>query len=779
MPTSRRANRSKSPNTPLPPGTTRTSYQIEQMDCPTEEALLRKVLLPMPGVHGLDVDLLERRLHIAHTLPDTQPLIQAIRGTGMVPVPFGDTATVEDKPPATGLAARIGPHARMAVAGVLAAGAEGLALYSGQDTSLPVVALALSAIALGGRQTLFKGWIALRHLTLNIHLLMALAVIGAALIGRWPEAAMVIWLFGLAELIEARSLDRARDAIRALTALAPDTAQVEQANGDWVAVPAAQVKTGDRVRARAGERIALDGTVETGHSAVDQSPITGESLPVDKSPGDTVFAGTVNTHGTLDYRVTALASDSTLARIARAVQEGQAQRAPTQRFVDVFSRYYTPAVIAAAVLFALLAPPLAGMAWREALYQALVLLVVACPCALVISTPVTVVSGLAAAARMGVLVKGGLYLEQGRKLRRLAFDKTGTLTHGRPALRDIVPLNGQTPDAMLRLAASLNALSTHPLAHAIVQAYADRNNQDSVEIAADGLPQTAKVSRAPAANDGVSNVDSPNGYGAKPHATNTATDSTAPLPVDNFIAVPGQGVRGRIDGQDYALGNARLIGSLLDEPTRARMKVIEQAGQTAIVLADDNKPLAIFAVADTVRPDAIRAIADLRALGIEVSMLSGDSPTVAAAVARELGVSDARGGLLPQDKLDAIAGWTAQGKVGMVGDGVNDAPALARADIGFAMGAAGSAAALETADVALLGDELEKLPRFIELSRRTSRILVQNITFALGTKALVFGLALAGHGSLWLAVFADTGASLLVVLNGLRLRGVRKSATPS
>jgi len=753
----------------LPPGATRTSYQIEQMDCPTEEALLRKVLLPITGVHGLDVDLLERRLHIAHSLPDTAPLIQAIRGTGMVPVPVDDTAPVDDTPAATGFAARVGPHLRMAVAGVLAAAAEGLALYSGEDASWPVVALALSAIALGGRQTLFKGWIALRHLSLNIHLLMALAVIGAALIGRWPEAAMVIWLFGLAELIEARSLDRARDAIRALTALAPDTAQVEQANGDWLDVPAAQVNPGDRVRARAGERIALDGTVEQGHSAVDQSPITGESLPVDKAPGDTLFAGTVNTHGTLDYRVTAAAGDTTLARIARAVQQGQAQRAPTQRFVDVFSRYYTPAVIAAAVLFALLAPPLAGMAWREALYQALVLLVVACPCALVISTPVTVVSGLAAAARMGVLVKGGLYLEQGRLLRRLAFDKTGTLTQGRPALRNIVPLHGQTADQVLHIAASLNALSTHPLAHAIVQAYADQ-----AENSAD---DTRKASVSEAADGSTSGADAHIAlHAGDTSAVNPQTAAAFPpaSPVDNFIAVPGQGVRGRVAGQDYALGNARLIGDLLNDAARTRMTEIEGAGQTAIVLADATHVLAIFAVADTVRPDAARAIAELRAQGIEVSMLSGDSQTVADAVARELGILDARGGLLPQDKLDAIAGWTAQGRVGMVGDGVNDAPALARADIGFAMGAAGSAAALETADVALLGDDLDKLPRFIELSRRTSRILVQNITFALGMKALVFGLALAGHGSLWLAVFADTGASLLVVLNGLRLRVLRR-----
>jgi Cd2+/Zn2+-exporting ATPase len=753
MPASRRAGAAPRLS-PLAPGAIRSSYQIEQMDCPTEEALLRKVLLPLPGVHGMEVDLLERRLHISHELTDTAPLIQAIRGTGMVPVPYDESApAAEAAPPATGFDAWLGGHARMAVAGVLAAGAEALALYTGEDTSIPVVGLALAAIALGGRQTLYKGWIALRHLTLNIHLLMALAVIGAALIGRWPEAAMVIWLFGLAELIEARSLDRARDAIRALTALAPETAQVEQVNGEWVTLPAAQVQPGDRVRARAGERIALDGTVEQGTSAVDQSPITGESLPVEKAPGDTVFAGTVNTHGTLDYRVTAHAGDSTLARIARAVQQGQAQRAPTQRFVDVFSRYYTPAVIAAAVLFALAAPWVAGMAWREALYQALVLLVVACPCALVISTPVTVVSGLAAAARMGVLVKGGLYLEQGRRLRRLAFDKTGTLTHGRPALRSIVPLAGQSSATALHLAASLNALSTHPLAHAIVQAHIDAQ-------ARAGRPASEPV-----------DIDAAGGASA------LALDdigNVAPIsPVDNFIAVAGQGVRGKIDGRDYALGNARLIGALLDADTQARMDELERAGQTAIVLADSTRTLAIFAVADTLRPDAAGAIAALRAQGIEVSILSGDSPAVAKAVARELGIEDVRGGLLPQDKLDAIAEWAAQGRVGMVGDGVNDAPALARADIGFAMGAAGSAAALETADVALLGDDLDKLPRFIALSRRTSRILVQNITFALGMKVLVFGLALAGHGSLWLAVFADTGASLLVVLNGLRLRVVK------
>ncbi len=682
------------------------------MDCPTEEGLLRKVLNGVPGVKAIEVDLIERHLHVAHSLDDAAPIERAIRSTGMSPEPLQADAPAE-APPA-GFLARYG---RLALAGVLAAAAETVALVVGRDDIWPVMALALAAIVLGGRTTLYKGWIALRHMTLNIHLLMAVAVIGAALIGRWPEAAMVIWLFALAETIEARSLDRARDAIRALTALAPEQALVEGSDGSWQNVAAASVAVGARVRARAGERIALDGRVEDGVSAVDQSPITGESLPVDKQAGDTVYAGTVNLQGTLTYRVTAVASDTTLARIARAIQEGQAQRAPTQRFVDRFARVYTPVVLVGAILFALGAVMLGGMAWQQAVYQALVLLVVACPCALVISTPVTVVSGLAAAARMGILIKGGLYLEQGRRLRRIVFDKTGTLTRGTPELVGTFTLAHIDAAQALGLAASLNALSSHPLAQALTRAHG-----------------TAALQQ-----------------------------------VDDFEAIAGQGVRGRIDGQDYTLGNAALTGARLDAPTTARMQEQETAGRTAIVLADAQRVLAVFAVADTVRPDAAATVAALTAQGVRVAMLSGDSPRVTAAVGHTLGIDDARGGLLPRDKLDIVAQWADAGRTGMVGDGVNDAPALARADVGFAMGAAGSPAALETADVALMDDELAKLPRFIDLSHRTARILTQNIVFALGLKFLVFVLTLTGDASLWMAVFADTGASLLVVLNGMRL----------
>jgi Cd2+/Zn2+-exporting ATPase len=466
--------------------------------------------------------------------------------------------------------------------------------------------------------------------------------------------------------------------------------------------------------------VPLDGRIETGQSALDQSPITGESVPVDKGPGDAVFAGTINQSSELEYTVTAVATDSTLARIIRAVESAQGARAPTQRFVDRFAEVYTPAIFALALLVAVIPPLAFGGVWFDWIYKAMVLLVIACPCALVISTPVSIVSGLAAAARHGILVKGGVYLEQGRLLRWLALDKTGTITHGKPALTDTQILAGD--EAMvLGLAHALAQRSDHPVSQAVARGLAA---------------------------------------------------SVANLVVSTFSALPGRGVTGQIDGATYHLGNHRLIEDLgvCSPAVEASLQALEQQGKTTVLLAGGNGVLALFAVADTVKDSSREAIAELHRLGVKTVMLSGDNPTTARHIADAVGMDDARGDQLPEDKAAVIATLSVHGVVvGMVGDGINDAPALARADIGFAMGAAGSDTAIETADVALMDDDLRKIPLFVSISQATATVLKQNIAVALGIKAVFLGLTLAGHGTMWMAVFADMGASLIVVFNGLRL----------
>ena len=550
-----------------------------------------------------------------------------------------------------------------------------------------------------------------------MNFLMTLAVIGAAAIGQWPEAAVVIFLFTAAEMIEALSLDRARNAIKGLMALAPDMATMQVAPDRWESVAAAAVTMDALVRVKPGERVPLDGVIVTGQTTINQAPITGESMPVEKKPGDTVFAGTINDRGEFDYKVTALQADSTLSRIIKSVQQAQGDRAPTQRFVDQFARYYIPAVVVMAVAVALIAPIFFGAPFQPWLYKALVLLVIACPCALVISTPVTVVSGLAAAARNGILIKGGVYLEQGRKLKALALDKTGTITLGKPGVTDRLALSDGDEAAFLRLGASLASRSDHPVSTAVATYWTQ--------------------SKAP----------------------------EALFEVSGFEALTGRGVKGVINNETYYLGNHRLIHELgvCGPELEAKLEAFEKEGKTAVVLSSASTPMMVFAVADTIRETSTAAIARLRAMDVEVVMLTGDNPHTAKAIGDKVGISDARGNMLPDDKLKAITELEARyGYVGMVGDGINDAPALAKANIGFAMGAAGTDTAIETADVALMDDDLGKIADFLQLSAKTRAVLVQNITLALGIKA-------TGQATLWMAVFADMGASLLVVFNGLRL----------
>ncbi|MGB6242787.1 MAG: heavy metal translocating P-type ATPase [Castellaniella sp.] len=691
----------------------RTLVRIRQMDCPTEEALIRKALGALPVVQDLEFDLMRRVLTVTHAHDALDAILTAIRNLGFVPEPVDETAppTAEPLPAAA-------PWWPLAAAGAAALAAE-LAHWFDAPWAVSAM-LAVAAILSCGLGTYRKGWTALRHGQLNINALMSIAVTGALVLGQWAEAAMVMVLFTLAERIEARSLDRARQAVQNLMKLAPERATVQQADGSWQDIPARDVPAGALVRTRPGERIALDGQVESGRSAVDQSPITGESLPVDKAPGDPVYAGTITGAGALEYRVLAAAGDTTLARIIRAIESAQASRAPSQRFVDRFARYYTPLVVLLALAIAIV-PPLLGMGgWYEWTYKALVLLVIACPCALVISTPVTIVSGLAAAARHGVLVKGGIYLEQGRKLAWIALDKTGTLTQGRPVLTESRALGSVPAETCHALASALAGQSDHPVSRAVAQ----------------GL-------------------------------------NTPPADaIQNFEALAGRGTHGRIDGVDYVLGNHRLIHEqgLCSAALEAQLEALEQTGKTVVLLADEQRVLSLYAVADTVKPESAAAISALHAQGVRTLMLSGDNPHTATAIAAQVGIDRAAGNLLPEDKLRAVDQLLAQGSgVGMVGDGINDAPALARADIGFAMGAMGTDTAIETADVALMDDDLRKIPWFIGLSRATHRILVQNIALALGIKAIFLVLTIAGAGTMWMAVFADVGASLLVVGNGLRL----------
>jgi len=704
---------------------------IANMCCPTEERLIRNKLQAMHGVDRLDFNLMRRMLSVRHRLDNEDSLLRALEAIGMHATPVQTDANarpdaMEDAPLNTVQKGLLG------VSGLAATTAEVLAWSGHSDASPLVIALASISILSGGLPTLRKGWIALKTLTLNINFLMSLAVFGAIALGQWPEAAMVIFLFTVAETIESMSLNRARNAVQQLLQIAPDTASILRADGSLENRPSDQIAVGDTIRVRPGERIALDGIVSSGVSAVNQAPITGESMSVEKQRGDIVFAGTINEHGVLDVRVSTNSVNSTLARIVRMIENAQGRQAPTQRFIDRFARWYTPVIVLAALCIAIVPPLAFGLPAGVWLYKALVMLVIACPCALVISTPVTVVSGLTAAARRGILVKGGEFLEAGSKIAALAMDKTGTLTSGKPVVTAVEAIAAVRPDDVLVIAASLNANSTHPLAHAILEA----------------KPKVRMMRQ-----------------------------------VRDFAVLPGRGVRGEIGGKTYYLGNPRLLNErhAVSAHVLSVLDNIENRGQTAVVLFDEQETLGVIAMADTLRPDAAQAISELTSLGVKTVMLTGDNASTAEAIARAAGIAETRSQLLPEDKLDEIERLQRAFKVvGMIGDGINDTPALAQANVGFAMGAAGSHTAIETADVALMDDNLRKLPQFIRLSRSTRRILVQNIAAALAIKTVFFGMALGGVATLWMAVFADVGASLLVVANGLRLIGLspeRNSST--
>ena len=708
-----------SPAAHVDPGPTRageTVFRISTMDCAAEESEIRRALAAIPEVRALGFQLGARTLRIEAPDEVMPRALEAIRRAGFDPQPMTQPAQGEMPAPVSeGIT-------RMAASLLLAIAAEVLNFFAPETLPFQAAGMALAAAAiwLAGFSTYRKGWAALRQGRLNISALMTVAVTGAFLIGQWPEAAMVMALYAIAELIEARAVDRARNAIKSLLDLTPDTAELRQPDGTWQEVAAAEVALEAIVRVKPGARIPLDGVVVTGNSAVNQAPVTGESIPVDKAADDPVFAGTINGTGALEVRVTAAASNTTLARIIQAVEQAQGSRAPTQQFVDRFAAVYTPLVFVLALAVALLTPWLMGLTWTAALYKALVLLVIACPCALVIATPVTVVSGLASAARRGILIKGGVYLEGAHRIRAIALDKTGTITEGKPRLVASEVLASAVPQAqVLRWAGDLAGQSDHPVSKAIAQGLA--------------------------------------GGGG---------------PLEQFTALPGRGVQARADGQTLILGNHRLIEErgLCNPAIEARLAEHEAQGRTVTLLATDREVLALFAVADTIKESSREALAELHALGVRSVMLTGDNQATAQTIARQAGIDDARGNLLPEDKLTAIEDLqTRYGSSAMTGDGINDAPALARADIGIAMGAAGTDTAMEAADVVIMNDDLRRIPELIRLSRRTRAVLWQNIVLALGIKSVFLVLSVLGGATMWMAVFADMGASLIVVFNGLRL----------
>ena len=688
-------------------------YRIQNMDCPTEEALIRKKLAHFPHVIQLEFNLMQRVLTVHHNNAVLADIESALNAIDMNPVHIVDSSQMQSNTP---MSSQVN-WAQLAVAGVFALASEIVELVGGFEWL--TLTFAIIAILLGGLKTYKKGLIAIRNINLNMNALMSFAVTGAVIIGQWPEAAMVMVLFTLAEAIEAKSMDRARNAIQALLSITPETATVKQTDGSWLEVDVKSVPLNAIISVKPGERIAMDGEIVVGHSTINQAAITGESLPVEKGVGDAVFAGTINEVGSFEYKVTALATNSTLSRIIHAVESAQASKAPTQRFVDVFAKIYTPIVFVIAIFIGIV-PPIFDGEWFAWIYKALVLLVIACPCALVISTPVSIVSGLAAATRHGILVKGGMFLEQGRKIATLALDKTGTITYGKPQQTDFIKVNEQVDQAyVIQHAISLAARSDHPVSRSI---YLANSSQELITV-------------------------------------------------DAFQAVLGRGVTGCINGEQWYLGSQTMLNEqgLDTAELESSISALEQQGKTVVLLFNQIAVYGIFAVADTIKQSSIEAIATLKSFGVKTIMLTGDNRYTADIIAKQAGVDEVQGNLLPEDKLALISQLSANQTVAMVGDGINDAPALAKANIGFAMGAMGSDIAIETADVTLMDDDLRKIPQFIKLSKSTFAILAQNITFALAVKLLFFILTFLGETTMWMAVFADIGVSLLVVINGLRL----------
>lgn len=596
------------------------------------------------------------------------------------------------------------------------------------ETAPVTIGLYVTAILIGGFSLFKEGITDLLKLNFSMQALMTIAIIGASIIGQWSEGSIVVILFAVSEALEKFSMDKARQSIRSLMDIAPKEALVIR-DGVEELIHVNEIKVNDIMIIKPGQKIAMDGVIVTGRSSANQAAITGESVPIEKKVDDEVFAGTLNEEGLLEVKVTKLVTDSTIAKIIHLVEEAQDERAPAQAFVDKFAKYYTPAIMLIALLVVVIPPLFFNGDWNTWLYQGLSLLVVGCPCSLVISTPVSIVSAISNAAKNGVLIKGGIYLEEVGGLQAIAFDKTGTLTEGEPVVTDYISVNtSKESDNFMKIAA-LEAYSQHPLASAILKELSHK-----------------KLS-----------IDHIN--------------------IDNFTSITGKGVQADIDGVTYLIGSSKLFNTELNqsESLKAQYELLQKEGKTAMIFGASTEILAIIAVADKLRETSQSVITQLHQAGIKHTiMLTGDNQHTAQAIGQEVGVTDIKGDLMPQDKLDYIKSLKNDYlKVAMIGDGVNDAPALAAASVGISMGGTGTDTALETADIALMGDDLEKLPFLIRLSRKTLSIIKQNITLSLVLKLLALLLIIPGWLTLWLAIVADMGATIFVTLNGLRLMKIK------
>lgn len=712
---------------------TKQTYRISGMDCAEEIAILKREVGPLVGGGDkLSFDLLNAKMIVETTSPFLEDdVIKAIGRTGM----RAQIWRPAEKSEPLSAWSKHGRHIMTMASGVSLALAftvhvithgigDALSPEGDGTHAFPTISILLYLVSVicGAWFIVPKAIFSLRSLRPDMNLLMTVAVSGAIGIGEYFEAATVAFLFAVALLLESWSVGRARRAIAALMDLSPQLARCVE--GDAVIErPVSDVAVGSRIQVRPGEKIPLDGKILKGSTTVNQAPITGESIPLSKEVGSDVYAGSINDSGAFEFESTKPADDTALARIIHMVEEAQSRRAPSEQWVETFARFYTPTMMLLALLIASLPPLLLSQPWDEWLYKSLVLLVVACPCALVISTPVSIVAGLSSAARAGILIKGGTYLEAPSKLRVIAMDKTGTLTKGQPEVQQLIVINGHNERELLERAASLEVYSEHPLARAILR-----------RVEAEGI----KVK-----------------------------------PAENFRAVKGKGAEGTIDGDNFWIGSHRFLHEKNHEPESVHQEAmrLEADGHTVVVVGNEQQTWGFISIADEVRPEARDALSQLKAVGIEkIVMLTGDNEGTARAVGALTGADDIRFELLPEDKVEAIRHLVQEyGSVAMVGDGVNDAPAMATASLGIAMGAIGTDAALETADIALMSDDLSRLAWLIGHSKRTLIIVKQNILFALVIKTIFIVLSLSGYASLWMAIAADMGASLLVIANGLRL----------
>lgn len=717
------------------------TYRVAGMDCTEETQALRRTVGSLPGIADVTFNLLSGTMTIraeGSVISDGE-IVKAVERAGLSARVADDRLAGVAPAASERFWAR---HGRTVLCGV-----SGLAVASGflshwflhgslldalteggtgASHAFPVVAIGLylTGVITGGWYIFPKTISAIRSLRADMNLLMTVAVLGAIVIGEWFEAATVAFLFALSLVLETWSVDRARSAIRSLLNLTPPKARyLCPHDGDILEKPVEEVPLGATVLVRPGERIPLDGRITKGSAFVNQAPITGESIPVEKREGDEVFGGTINEDGAIEFRVTKPAADMTISRIIWMVEEAQSRRAAAEQWVETFARYYTPAMILLAAAVAVIPPLALGGGWARWFYESLVILVIACPCALVISTPVSIVAALATAARSGVLIKGGAFLEKAGQLKVVALDKTGTVTHSRPEVQRIIPLNGHTEAELFARAAALEAHSSHPLARAVVR-------------------------KAEQLGQGI-------------------------VPANDYREFKGRGAQGTIGSQTFWIGSDRLLHEkqMGSEDMQSQISALQDAGHSVVVVGNDYHVCGLISVAAGVRESALTLVSGLKAAGVEkVAILTGDNRGTAHAIGRMIGADEIHAELLPEDKLTVVEGLKARyGAVAMVGDGINDAPALAAADLGVAMGAVGTDAAMETADIVLMADDLTKLSWLVRHGQRTLGIIRQNIAFALGIKLLFMAMALANVATLWMAIVADMGASLLVIMNALRL----------